>query len=189
MSKLEVIPYTGQKYYELVIQGFRRRLPLVQVSDDTWIAYFDSLGDRGFLSHCARILADRLRDVDVLMTAESKGIALVHEIAGRLGHPYYVVCRKEIKAFMKDPIVIRYKPITSAKELTLCIDGRYRERLEGKRVAIVDDIVSTGETIEAMKELARRAGGNVVKAAAILVEGSRRKDIISLGVLPLFKKQ
>jgi len=189
MGKLEVLPYTGQEYYELDVQGFKRRLPMVQVSEDTWIAYFDSLGDREFLSHCARILAEYLKDVDVLMTAESKGIALVHEIAERLGHPYYVVCRKEIKAFMKDPITVRYRPITSQKELVLCIDGRYRERLRGKKVAIVDDIVSTGETIEAMKEIVKRAGGEVVKVAAVLVEGSRREDIHHLGVLPLFKKQ
>lgn len=188
MGKLEVLPYTGQRYYELNIQGFKRKLPLVQVSDDTWIAYFDSLGDREFLSHCAKILAEYLKDVDVLITAESKGIALVHEMAEKLGHPYYVVCRKEIKAFMKDPIIVKYKPITSKKELVLCIDGRYRERLKGKKVAIIDDIVSTGETIKAMKELVEKAGGKVVKVAAILVEGAQRDDIHYLGILPLFKK-
>ena len=188
MTTLEVVPYTGQRYYELNIQGFKRKLPLVQVSEDTWIAYFDSLGDREFVSHCASIFLPYLKDVDVLMTAESKGIALVHELAEKLGHKNYVVCRKEIKAFMKDPIIVRYRPITSQKELVLCIDGRYVERLRGRRVAIVDDIVSTGETIDAMKRIVEKAGGEVVKVAAILVEGSKRDDVIHLGILPLFKK-
>ena len=162
---------------------------MVQVDADTWIAYFDSLGDRAFLSHCADILTEYLKDTDILMTAESKGIGLVHEISKRLGHEYYVVCRKEVKPFMKDPIIVKYKPITSRKELVLCIDGRYRERLKGKRVGIVDDIVSTGETIKAMKKIAEEAGGTVTKVAAILVEGAYRSDIHHLGILPLFKKQ
>lgn len=189
MENTAVLPYTGQEYYELNIQGFKRRLPMVQVSEDTWIAYFDSLGDRAFLSHCAEILIEYLKDTDVLMTAESKGIGLVHEIAKKLGHEYYIVCRKEVKPFMKDPIVVKYKPITSRKELVLCIDGRYRERLRNKRVGIVDDIVSTGETINAMKKIVKEAGGEVVKVAAILVEGAHRSDVRHLGVLPLFKKK
>lgn len=189
MRENAILPYTGQEYYYLNVQGFKRRLPMVKVGEDTWIAYFDSLGDREFITHCANILADYLQDTDVLMTAESKGIALVHEISLKLRHPYYVVCRKEIKPFMKDPIVVKFKPITSKHELVLCVDGRYRDRIAGKRVGIVDDIVSTGETIRAMREIVEEAGGKVAKVAAVLVEGEYRTDIYHLGVLPLFKEK
>ncbi len=189
MGESTILPYNGQEYYELNIQGFKRRLPMVKVGEDTWIAYFDSLGDREFITHCANILADYLQDTDVLMTAESKGIALVHEISLKLRHPYYIVCRKEVKPFMKDPIVVKFKPITSKHELVLCIDGRYKERITGKRVGIVDDIVSTGETIRAMKKIVEEAGGKVTKVAAVLVEGEYRTDVYHLGILPLFKKK
>lgn len=184
-----VLDYIGQKYYELEIRGFVRRLPLVKVNEDTWIAYFDSLGDRDFISHCAKELCRYLSDCDILITTESKGIALTHEVAQILGHSYYIVCRKEVKPFMLDPIVVRYRPITSSKELTLCIDGRYRERIAGKKVGIVDDIVSTGETINAMEKIVKIAGGEVIKRAAILVEGFKRDDVFSLGVLPIFKER
>lgn len=183
-----VLRYEGQKYYELEVKGFRRRLPLVQVSPDTWIAYFDSLGDKEFINHCAKELCSHLSTCDLLMTTESKGIALVHELANMLNHSFYVVCRKEVKPFMLEPIVVSYKPITSSKELTLCIDGRYRERIAGKRVGIVDDIVSTGETLRAMEEIVAKAGGTVEKRAAILLEGSEWKDVVHLGILPVFKK-
>ncbi|MEM2550364.1 MAG: adenine phosphoribosyltransferase, partial [Nitrososphaerota archaeon] len=97
-----VLPYDGREYYELNIAGLKRNLPLLKVSDDTWIAYFDSLGDKEFISHCAKILAERLVGSEVLMTSESKGIPLVHEIAGLLNHRYYIVARKEVKPFMSN---------------------------------------------------------------------------------------
>lgn len=183
-----ILRYEGQKYYELEVKGFRRRLPLIQVSPDTWIAYFDSLGDKEFISHCAKELCGHLSTCDLLMTTESKGIALVHELANMLNHSFYVVCRKEVKPFMLDPIRVSYKPITSSKELTLCIDGRYKERIAGKRVGIIDDIVSTGQTLNAMEEIVVKAGGTVEKKVAILLEGSERDDVVYLGILPVFKK-
>jgi len=185
----EVIrPYDGSEFYELELLGMRRRLPLINVSEDTWIAYFDSLGDREFIVHCARILAERVRDCDVLMTSETKGIPLVHEIAGILGHSYYLVCRKEVKDFMKDPVVTEYKPITSQKTLKLSLDGRLAVRVRGKTVGIVDDIVSTKETIDALERIARQAGATRIKKAAILVEGFTHDDVEYLGVLPIFKR-
>ena len=186
---LTVVPYSGQEFYELDVKGFKRKLPLVQVSPDTWIAYFDSLGDRDFVSHCVEELKPHLEGCEILMTSESKGIALVHELAKNLGHDHYIVCRKERKSYMLDPISVSFKPITSAKKLELFIDGRYRKWLEGKKVGIVDDIVSTRQTIDGMEKLATEAGGKVVKKAAILVEGSPQKDIFSLGILPVFKKK
>jgi adenine phosphoribosyltransferase len=179
--------YDGRRYYELNVRGFNRRLPLIQVSDDTWIAYFDSLGDKEFIAHCAKILAEKLSDCDILVTSESKGIPLVHEIAGILGHPRYIVCRKERKPFMDNPLVVKYRPITSTKELELVIDGRYVDVIRSKNVGIVDDIVSTRNTMEAMEKLVTMAGGRVAKKATVLIEGEHHSDVIYLGVLPIFK--
>lgn len=183
-----ILEYDGRLFYELKVKDFTRQLPLIQVSPDTWIAYFDSLGDREFIAHCARILADHLKDCEILVTSESKGIPLVHEIASLLNHPRYIVCRKERKAFMKDPITVTYRPITSAKDLELVIDGRYIPHIKGKKVGIVDDIVSTKNTMEAMEKIVKLAGGIVVKKATVLVEGEYHADVFYLGVLPIFKK-
>jgi len=183
-----VLPYDGREYYELDVAGLKRRLPLIKVGEDTWIAYFDSLGDREFISHCASILAKKLEGSEVLMTSESKGIPLVHELAGLLNHKYYIVARKEVKSFMSNPIVVECKPITSKTTIKLSIDGRYVPRLSGKRVAIVDDIVSTKETITALEGLARKAGAVIYKKVAILVEGATYDDVEYLGILPIFKK-
>jgi len=184
-----VLEYDGRQYYELIVSGFKRLLPLIQVSNDTWIAYFDSLGDKEFIEHCARELVPHLRECDILMTSESKGIPLVHEIAGALGHKRYIVCRKERKPFMENPLAVKFKPITATKELELVIDGRYVELMRGKKIGIVDDIVSTRQTIEAMEKLAKMAGGEVVKKVAVLIEGEHHPDVIHLGVLPIFKKK
>ncbi|MCS6784084.1 MAG: phosphoribosyltransferase family protein [Candidatus Caldarchaeum sp.] len=183
-----MLEYDGRPFYDLVVRNFRRQLPLVQVSPDTWIAYFDSLGDREFIAHCAKILADYLKDCEILVTSESKGIPLVHEIASLLGHPRYIVCRKERKAFMKDPITVNFRPITSSRDLELVIDGRYIPHIKGKKVGIVDDIVSTKNTMEAMEKIVTLAGGIVAKKATVLVEGEHHKDVFYLGVLPIFKK-
>ncbi len=182
-----VVEYAGQKYYDLKINGSSWKLPLVKVADDTWIAYFDSLGDVKLVESCASAMADRMRDCEILLTSESKGIALTHEIAKRLGHDSFVVCRKEVKQSMINPLVAKYKPITSSKELSLCIDSRFAEMISGKRVGLVDDIVSTRATIDAMEKLVKAAGGTVVKKAAILLEGRVQPDIISMGILPVFK--
>ena len=183
-----VLKYDGRQFYELTVRGFKRLLPLIQVSEDTWIAYFDSLGDKEFIEHCARELAPHLRDCDILLTSESKGIPLVHEIAGLLGHKRYIVCRKERKAFMQDPLAVRFKPITAKQEIELVMDGRYVQYIKGRRVGIVDDIVSTRQTMEAMEKLVKMAGGEVLKKVAVLIEGEHHKDVIYLGVLPIFKK-
>ena len=184
-----VLEYDGRQFYELTVRGFRRKLPLIQVSEDTWIAYFDSLGDKEFIEHCAKELAPHLKDCEILITSESKGIPLVHEIAGLLGHRRYVVCRKERKPFMENPLTVKFKPITATKELELVIDGRYVPMIKNKKVGIVDDIVSTRQTMEAMEKLANMAGGKVTKKVAVLIEGEHHKDVIYLGVLPIFKKK
>jgi adenine phosphoribosyltransferase len=183
-----ILPLEGRKFYELEIEGFRRTLPMMKVSENLHIAYFDSLGDLEFLSHCANLLARRLVGSEVLITSETKGVPLVHEIAKILGHRYYVIARKRMIPYMIDPIVVEYKPITSNAPQSLVLDGRYVPLLKGKKVSIVDDIVSTRETMRALEEIVRRAGGIVYKKAAILVEGKVYDDIEHLGVLPLFRE-
>jgi adenine phosphoribosyltransferase len=182
-----ILPYEGREFYEIEVAGMRRVLPLLRVSKDTWIAYFDSLGDREFISRCAALLSERLKGCDILLTSESKGIPLVHEIASILGHQRYIVARKEVKPFMINPIVTECKPVTSKDVIRLSIDGRYKKYIEDKDVGIVDDIVSTRETMAALERLVRLAGGRVFKKAAILLEGAVFEDVDYLGILPIFK--
>jgi adenine phosphoribosyltransferase len=182
-----ILPFRGQSTYELEIAGTVRTLPLIQVSPDTWIAYYYSLGDTEVIDRAARELAPRMRSCEIFVTTETKGIPLAHAIATYLGLLPYVVCRKEIRPFMLSPVSVRYKPITAKTEEELFIDGRDAMKLRGKRVGLVDDIVSTGETLKAMEELVRRAGGAVVARAALLLEGFERDDVHHLGILPIFK--
>ena len=182
-----VLPFKGEPTYDLEIAGTVRTLPLIQVSPDTWIAYYYSLGDTEVIDRAARILAPKLTGCEIFITTETKGIPLTHAIATYLSLKPYVVCRKEVRPFMLSPLVVRYKPITAKTEQELFIDGRDSKKLGGKKVGIVDDIVSTGETIQAMAELVRQAGGTVVKRAALLVEGDERGDVEHLGILPIFK--
>ena len=182
-----ILPFRGQSSYDLEIAGTVRSLPLIQVSPDTWIAYYYSLGDTEVIDRAARELAPKMKNCDLFVTTETKGIPLAHAIATYLGLKPYVVCRKEIRPFMLSPVVVRYKPITAKTEQELYIDGRDSMKVKGKRVGLVDDIVSTGETLQAMGELVRRAGGTVVAKAALLVEGDDRADVHHLGILPVFK--
>lgn len=182
-----VLPFNGQPTYDLEIAGTVRTLPLIQVAPDTWIAYYYSLGDTEVIDRAAKILAPRMNGCDIFVTTETKGIPLAHAIATYLGLKPYVVCRKEVRPFMLSPVIVRYKPITAKTEQELFIDGRDVKKLAGKRVGIVDDIVSTGETLQAMVELVQQAGGKVVKKAALLVEGEERSDVEHLGILPIFK--
>lgn len=182
-----VLPFRGQPTYDLEIAGTVRTLPLIQVAPDTWIAYYYSLGDTEVIDRAARILAPKMDGCDIFVTTETKGIPLAHAIATYRGLLPYVVCRKEVRPFMLSPVVVRYKPITAKTEQELFIDGRDAIKVKGKRVGIVDDIVSTGETLQAMTELVRQAGGKVVAKAALLVEGEGREDVAHLGILPIFK--
>ena len=183
-----ILPYNGQPTYDLHMAGTVRTLPLIQVAPDTWIAYYYSLGDTEVIDRAARILAPKLKDCDIFVTTETKGIPLAHAIATYLGLKPYVVCRKGIKPFMLSPLVVRYKPITARTEEELYLDGRDAMKLKGKRVGIIDDIISTGETLQAMVELVRQAGGEVVAKATLLLEGDEREDVQHLGILPIFKR-
>lgn len=182
-----ILPFRGQPTYELEIAGTVRTLPLIQVAPDTWIAYYYSLGDTEVIDRAARELAPKLSKCEIFVTTETKGIPLTHAIATYLGLKPYVVCRKEIRPFMLSPMVVRYKPITAKTEQELFMDGRDVMKIRGKRVGIVDDIVSTGETLKAMVDLVQRAGGTVASKAALLLEGEELGGVDHLGILPVFK--
>src|SRR2546427_5124412 len=179
-----ILPFRGQSSYDLEIAGTVRSLPLIQVSPDTWIAYYYSLGDPEVIDRAARELAPKIKNCDLFVTTETKGIPLAHAIATYLGLKPYVVCRKEIRPFMLSPVVVRYKPITAKTEQELYIDGRDSMKVKGKRVGLVDDIVSTGETLQAMGELVRRAAGTVADMAATPGDGDDRGEVQHLGNLP-----
>lgn len=176
-----------QKTYTLNICGMERQLPIMAVSSDLSIASFVILGDTELVCHVAPELVKKLPAIDVIVTAEAKGIPLAFEIS-RLLNMNYIIARKSVKPYMHNPISIEVNSITTQKKQTLSLDGKDAELIKGKRVAIIDDVISTGESISAVERLIAQAGGLVVAKAAILAEGdaANRQDIIFLGKLPLF---
>lgn len=174
--------------YTLNVVGLERKLPIVQISDTMEIASFVILGDAELVVQSAAELVRRIPEVDYLITAEAKGIPLVQELARLLGMKRYFVARKSIKPYMTEPLVIEVYSITTQAKQILCLSREESEIIDGKRILIVDDVISTGESIKAMESLVRKAGGRVVGKAAILAEGdsSDRKDIIYLEKLPVF---
>lgn len=179
---------TRDKYYVLELLGLTRRLPVLEVRPGLSIASFVILGDTELVTAAAAALVERLPPVDALISAEAKGIPLIHEMSRLLGMNYFVA-RKSIKAYMEDPLVDEVVSITTQARQVLCLDGRDALRLAGKRTAIIDDVVSTGESLAAVERLVTRAGAVVAARAAILAEGeaARRQDLIFLGKLPLFQ--
>lgn len=175
-------------FYEMKVAGLTRRLPLCRVSDTMYIGAFVIFGDVELTVNAARDLLKKAPEYDVLITAESKGIPLVYEMARQHSDPKYLIARKAPKLYMKDIFSTEVNSITTAKTQVLCIDGEDAEYMRGKRVVIVDDVISTGESLKAVEKLVRKAGGEVVGRMAILAEGDAkdRNDIIFLEHLPLF---
>lgn len=175
-------------YYTLEVAGVTRQLPIMQVSDTLCIASFVILGDCEIVTKSAPLIEKRLPQVDYLVTAEAKGIPLVHELCRLRNLPYYIVARKSVKPYMSKPLTDEVVSITTQKKQTLCLDGKDALLLQGKRVAIVDDVISTGESLSAIERLVEKAGGEIVAKAAILAEGdaAKREDILFLEELPLF---
>ena len=175
-------------YYTLEVAGVTRQLPIMQVSDTLCIASFVILGDCEIVTKSAPLIEERLPQVDYIVTAEAKGIPLVHELCRLRNLPYYIVARKSVKPYMSKPLTDEVVSITTQKKQTLCLDGKDALLLKGKRVAIVDDVISTGESLSAIERLVEKAGGEIVAKAAILAEGdaARREDNIFLEELPLF---
>ena len=174
--------------YPMTIAGLRRELPLCPVTDDLYIGAFVIFGDVELTVACARELLKKAPEYDVLITAESKGIPLCYEMARQAGTNRYLLARKAPKLYMKNVFTVKVNSITTDHEQTLCLDGDDAKYMKGKRVLIVDDVISTGESLRAIEELVKQAGGNIVGKMAILAEGdaTERDDIIYLEKLPLF---
>lgn len=177
-----------EKFYRLKVAGLERDLPICRINDSLYIAAFVIFGDVELTVSCARELIKYLPEHDVMITAEAKGIPLIHEMARQYGVNRYIVARKSPKLYMKEPFAVEVQSITTAKRQTLYIDGRDAEYLKGKRVVIIDDVISTGESVRAVEHLVEQAGGTVVGRLAILAEGdaAQRQDIKYLAELPLF---
>ena len=177
-----------QKYYKLKVAGLERDLPICALNEKLSIAGFVLLGDIELTEACARELNKILPEHDYMIAPEAKSIALINEMARQAGEKKHFVARKGIKAYMVDPISVTVNSITTAKQQTLYLDSKDAEMMKGKRIVIIDDVISTGESLRAVEELVTRAGGNIVAKAAVLAEGDAadRADIIYLEKLPLF---
>lgn len=176
------------KYYSIKVAGLERKLPICKVNDDLSIAGFVILGDPELTIACAAELLKRTPEYDYLITAEAKGIPLIHEMARQHGDAKYMIARKGPKLYMQGIFEVNVKSITTTNDQKLYLDGNDAVLLRGKRVLIVDDVISTGESLKALEELVNAAGGIVVGRMAILAEGEAilRKDIQYLEPLPLF---
>lgn len=175
--------------YQMTVAGCKRELPVCPVDDKLDIAAFIMFGDVDLTERSATELLKKCPEHDVLITAEAKGIPLCYEMA-RQGCRKYVVARKGIKLYMRNPIHVEVKSITTSKVQTLYLSEEDYLSLKGKRVLIVDDVISTGESLAALEKLVQQAGGNIVGCASVLAEGdaAKREDIIFLEPLPLFFK-
>lgn len=174
--------------YTLNVAGLTRKLPLCRVNDDLYIAAFVIFGDVELTTACAGELLKIAPEHDILITAESKGIPLVYEMARQHGDNKYLIARKSPKLYMKNVFSTEVTSITTANRQMLHIDQNDAEFMNGRRVLIVDDVISTGESLKAVEKLVTEAGGKVVGKMAILAEGAAkdRNDIIFLEKLPLF---
>lgn len=175
--------------YKITIAGLERELELFPVSDKLDFAAFIMFGDVEITEASAKELLKICPEHDVVVTAEAKGIPLCYEMA-RQGCRNYVVARKGVKVYMRNPIEVNVKSITTENEQELYLGEGDADFIKGKRVLVVDDVISTGQSLEAIEELVTKAGGNIVGKAAVLAEGDARgrKDIIYLEELPLFFK-
>ena len=179
------------EFYTLHVAGLERKLAICPVNEHLDIAGFIMFSDVELTVACARDLLKKAPEFDVIVTAESKGIPLAYEMARQAGNGMkYIVTRKMPKLYMRDPISVDVRSITTAADQKLWLDKNEADYISGKRVLIVDDVISTGESLEALKKLVDYAGGRIVGQAAVLAEGdaAKRDDIIFLEELPLFFK-
>ena len=176
------------KTYTLHVAGLTRELPIIKLSYDLSIASFVILGDTEIVKKTAPMIAKKLPEVDFVVTAEAKGIPLAYEISKILNLNEYIVARKSIKAYMEEPIEVEVNSITTTNSQKLYLNNQDANKIKGKRVALIDDVISTGQSLKALERLVEKAGANVVAKAAILAEGDAkdRKDIIFLEALPIY---
>ena len=173
--------------YTIDIAGMERILPICPVSDSLSIGAFVMFGDVELTVHCAKALLERAPQCDYLIAPEAKAIPLVYEMSRQSGIPY-LLARKKAKAYMTGVFQVEVQSITTAGTQTLVIDTADAEAMKGKNIIIVDDVISTGESLRAMETLVEKAGGNIVAKMAVLAEGDAagRQDISVLAPLPLF---
>jgi adenine phosphoribosyltransferase len=177
------------KTYGIEIGGVRRELPVVPVAPGVAVALLNLLGDTDLVEASAEALAQAIpAEVDVLITPEVKAVPLAHALSRITGKPY-VVARKTEKPYMINPVSRTVISITTGKPQLLVLDGSDVPLLAGKRVAIVDDVVSTGSTLKGLRELIEQVGGQMVAVLAVFTEGTPRPDVTALGHLPLFESQ
>ncbi len=179
-----------KEFYTIDVAGVKRDLPLCRLTDDLYIGAFVIFGDVEMTEVSAKALLEKAPDFDIMVTAESKGIPLAHEMARQSGKNTYILARKAPKLYMKNVIKTEVKSITTAKVQTLYIDQSDVDKMRGKRVLIVDDVISTGESLHALEALVEQSGGEIVGRMAILAEGDAidRPDITYVQKLPLFDK-
>ena len=175
-------------YYNMKIAGCDCALPLCPLNDELMIAGFVIFGNPELTTACAEALLAKAPEYDYIITAEAKGIPLAHEMARLAGNQRYFVARKAPKLYMTGVLEVDVRSITTAKEQHLYLDGADAELMKGKRILIVDDVISTGESLTALEALVEKAGGVVCGRMAILAEGDAqdREDLIYLEKLPLF---
>ncbi|MBO5778048.1 MAG: adenine phosphoribosyltransferase [Clostridia bacterium] len=176
------------KFYEMQVAGLTRKLPICPLNENLSIAGFVIFGDQELTVACAEELIKIAPEYDYLITAEAKGIPLAHEIARQKGDAKYMVARKATKLYMTEVFGVEVRSITTDRVQHLYIDGDDAALMKGKRILVVDDVISTGESLRAVEELVAAAGGIVCGRMAILAEGEAadRTDILYLEKLPLF---
>ncbi len=177
--------------YTMTIAGLQRDLPICPVNENLSIGAFVIFGDCELTEACAAELLKRAPEYDYIITAESKGIPLAYEMARQKGDKKWLLARKGAKIYMQNLFCVEVKSITTAAVQKLYLDGNDAELMKGKRILIVDDVISTGESLRALEELVNAAGGNIVGKMAILAEGDAqdREDLIYLEKLPLFNSK
>ncbi|MGN1048793.1 MAG: phosphoribosyltransferase family protein [Eubacteriales bacterium] len=178
-------------FYKMKVAGLERDLAICRVTDKLYIAGFLLTGDAPLSEACARELLKLAPEYDYIITAEAKGIPLAHEMARQHGDKRYVVARKHAKAYMTGVFEVDVRSITTDADQKLYLDVVEAEMMKGKRILIVDDVISTGESLAALEKLVEEAGGNIVGKMTVLAEGDaqNRKDITYLEKLPLFNSK
>ena len=177
-------------FYEMTIAGLKRQLPMFKVADNVYIAAFILFGDVENTKAAAEELLKKAPEFDIMVTAEAKSIPLIYEMARQAGVNDYIIARKGPKVYMENIITTDVDSITTEGLQKLCIGQKEIDLMKGKRVLIVDDVISTGESLKSIEYLVNKAGGNIVGRMAVLAEGEAadRDDIIFLEKLPLFNE-
>ena len=175
------------EYYHLNIKGFETDLPILPLPSGIKICFFNLHGNTLLTEHCGKEIAKLVQGCEVLITAESKGLQLCHVVARELGQPFYAVCRKSKKLYMQDGISVGVKSITTGNEQTLYLSKHDADLIKGKKVGIIDDVISTGGSLTGLENIVELAGGIVYKKAFVLAEGdsAKRDDVLYLDTIPL----